>query len=564
MLELFVEAGPQSGQRFALESNTVLGRGQFADLVIADLAVSRRHAQIEHEGTQWLLRDLESANGTRHNGKVLLAPVRLDDGDSVELGQTRLRVRLRATGSHALPLPPLAPAEATMMEPAAAQASAPMSPPPPPPPTPPGYQTSPPGEMKPFVPGIERRREVVGRLLFFKHAAELLAHAGELEHQLRDALTALADVFPRCRRALVLTREAAHRPWVVVAQRLPAGSEIDLGMVQAMASAAVNSGRVLIAGHDLPLPPTVSESLTSRLPASLAVVGLVSAGNLLGALYLDSEDDADAVAARDAEFLLSCAGQFAALIALCRRTQSERLLQPDELALARRVQARYLPTATPRFEGYEIGDYYRPAQSVGGDLFDFLALADGRPLLFLGDVSGKGMPAALVMARVGAQLRVLAPRARNVVELMHQLDATIRPELENGMFVTAAVAAIDVQRGDVELVTAGHPMPLLRRADGRIDELPAMSSSALGIGQKGFHDTRVELARGDGLLFYTDGLDEARDASEQPLGLARIKSALATARSAGQAIEVLSSTVDLHIGTLGAHDDLSMIALWRR
>jgi predicted component of type VI protein secretion system len=83
MLELFVEAGPQSGQRFALAASTVLGRGQFADLVIADLAVSRRHAQIEPEGAAWLLRDLESANGTRHNGKVLLAPVRLDDGDAV-------------------------------------------------------------------------------------------------------------------------------------------------------------------------------------------------------------------------------------------------------------------------------------------------------------------------------------------------------------------------------------------------------------------------------------------------------------------------------------------------
>ena len=66
MLELFVEAGPQSGQRFALVASTVLGRGQFADLVIADLAVSRRHAQIEPEGVVWRLRDLESANGTRH------------------------------------------------------------------------------------------------------------------------------------------------------------------------------------------------------------------------------------------------------------------------------------------------------------------------------------------------------------------------------------------------------------------------------------------------------------------------------------------------------------------
>lgn len=554
MLELFVEAGPQSGQRFALQSNTVLGRGQFADLVIADLAVSRRHAQIEQEGASWLLRDLESANGTRHNGKVLLAPVRLDDGDAVELGQTRLRVRMRATGSHALPLPPLAPAEATMMEPVSDQQSAPR----------PGYHTSPPGAVPAFVPGIERRREVVSRLQFFQHVAELLASAGLLEHQLRDALAALADVFPRCRRMLVMVRDAAHRPWTVLAQRMPAGAEFDLGVVQVMASAAATAGRVIIAGADLDLPPSVSESMLPRLPAVLAAAPLTSAGSLLGVLYLDSAEDAEALSSRDAEFVQSCAGQFAALLAIYRHAQSERLVQPDDLALAKRIQGRYLPAATPRFEGYELGDCYQPAQSVGGDLFDFLTLVDGRPLLFIGDVSGKGLPAALVMARVGALLRALAPRARGAAELLQQLDAAMRSEMENGMFVTAVAAALDVGRGVVEIASAGHPMPLLRRGDSRIEDLPAVAASALGIGANGFHDTKVQLARGDGLLFFTDGLDEARNADDQALGLARVKAVLATARSAGQAIEVLSSSVAEHVGAAPAHDDLTMIALWRR
>ena len=558
MLELLVESGPQSGQRFALASSTVLGRGQFADLVIADLAVSRRHAQIEPEGATWLLRDLDSANGTRHNGKVLLAPVRLDDGDAVELGQTRLRVRLPERGeTTAAPPPPLPvavaePPEATMME-ADVRLPTPRA----------IYRTAPPGEMQAFVPGAERRQQVVQRLQFFQRMAELLAIAGALDHQMRDALAALAEVFPRCRRLAVVVRDSPHRPWRVLSQRVSAGDELDLGIVQALANAAQGANRVLLSASDAGVLP-IAPALQPRLPAAVAAAVISNGGAQLGVLYLDAQDDGEALIARDADFLMSCAGQFGALLAAYRHLDSGRLVQGDDVELTRRIQRRFLPTVTPRFDGYEIADSYSAARIVGGDLFDFLTLPDGRPLFFIGDVSGKGVPAALLMARIGAQLRAVAARARNAAEVLQLLDAQMRPELESGMFMTAVAAVLDVARGGVDIASAGHPMPLLRRADTGIESLPVVAAPALGVGGGRFPDTHVDLARGDGLLFYTDGLDEARNIADEPFGLSRAKALLASARSAGQAIEALTSAVEAHRGEREAFDDLALIALWRR
>lgn len=559
MLELFVEAGPQSGQRFALVASTVLGRGQFADLVIADLAVSRRHAQIEPEGVVWLLRDLESANGTRHNGKVLLAPVRLDDGDAVELGQTRLRVRMADRGETTAAPPPLPlplaahePPEVTMME---SDVSLPV---------PRGvYETSPPGDLKAFTPGSERRQQVVQRLQFFQRMAELMAIAGVMQQQMRDAFAVLADVFPLCSRFALVVRDTPHRPWRVLAQRVSAGDELDLGIVQALANAAQGSNRVVIAGADS-APAPIADALMPRMPAAAAAVILANAGSQLGVLYLDAPEDVDALSARDADFLLSCAGQFGALFATHRHAESGRLVHADEFELTRRVQRRFLPLATPRFDGYEIADSYNAARIVGGDLFDFLTLVDGRSLIFIGDVSGKGFPAALLMARIGAHLRAVATRARNAAEVLRLLDAQIRPELDSGMFMTAIAAVLDVARGSVDIASAGHPMPLLRRTDASIEVLPLVAAPALGVGSGSFYESRVDLARGDGLLFYTDGLDEARNAADEPFGLARVKSLLVATRSAGQAIETLTSAVEAHYGDIEPFDDLALIALWRR
>jgi phosphoserine phosphatase RsbU/P len=543
MIDLIVEAGPQSGQRFVVDSATVLGRGQFADLMISDLAVSRRHAQIDNEDGVWRVRDLESANGTRHNGRLVMAPINIEDGDTIELGQTRLRVRWRDATK--LPTTP----ESTLLEavdlPAAGAApKVPLKPSPMPIPDAHIPRTSAANELY---------QTTIARLKALSHIGDMLSEAGSLESRLRDVLSALSEAFPRCERFAVLVREATHRPWRVLAQRCNAPLTLDEELATAIGAASITQGHPIIATHSATLPAVVPAHLMSRLPAALAAAPIRSAGLILGALYIDSNEEALALRPADREFLSGVAGHLGAVLSSYRHAESEQLIHPQDIDLARRIQQRFLPSSTPRIDGYELADSYTAARIVGGDLFDFLTLADGRPALLIGDVSGKGFPAALYMARLGAHARALAPRCKTPSDLLSQMNQLLRSELESGMFATCMVAALDAPKG------------IVRRANGQLESLPIPVAPALGINPTNqFHEVSLELARGDGLLLFTDGLDDALSAAGEVFGIERVRETLKSARSAGHAIEALLTAIGGFLGDITQYDDLTLIALWRR
>lgn len=550
MIDLIVEAGPQSGQRFAVDSATVLGRGQFADLMISDLAVSRRHAQIDNDEGRWRLRDLESANGTRHNGRLVMTPMDIEDGDSIELGQTRLRVRWRDSSK------PAAPAEATMLEPVDLPAARPPLP------------ASRPA-VEPVIPRTSAANELyqttIARLKAMSQIGDMLSEAGSLDSRLRDFLSALSEAFPRCERFGILVREASHRPWRVLAQRCNAPMVLDEELAIAISNAAIIAGQPIIATRNANVPVALPAHLSERVPAALAVTPIRSTGQVLGALYLDSEEEVLALRVSDREFLSGVAGHLGALLSSYRHAESEQLIHPQDIELARRIQQRFLPSATPRIDGYELADSYTAARIVGGDLFDFLTLADGRPALLIGDVSGKGFPAALYMARLGAQARALAPRCKTPADLLSQMNQLMRAEIESGMFATCLIAALDAGKGVLRIASAGHPPPIVRRANGQLESLQIPVSTALGVNTANqFHEVAIELGKGDGILLFTDGLDDALSATGEAFGIERVRATLQTTRSAGQAIEALLTAIGGFLGDITQYDDLTLIALWRR
>lgn len=555
MIDLIVEAGPQSGQRFVVDSATVLGRGQFADLMISDLAVSRRHAQIDNDEGRWRLRDLESANGTRHNGRLVMAPIDIEDGDTIELGQTRLRVRRRDVS-----LVPAMP-ESTILEPV----ELPVVPALKSPSRPPQPMPIPEAHVPRTSAANELYQTTIARLKAMSHIGDMLSEAGSLESRLRDVLSALSEAFPRCERFAVLVREATHRPWRVLAQRCNAPLVLDEELATAVGAASITQGHPIIATNSATLPAVVPAHLLERMPAALAAAPIRSAGLVLGALYIDSHEEALALRAADREFLSGAAGHLGALLSSYRHAESEQLIHPQDIDLARRIQQRFLPSATPRIDGYELADSYTAARIVGGDLFDFLILADGRPALLIGDVSGKGFPAALYMARLGAHARALAPRCKTPADLLSQMNQLLRTELESGMFATCMVAALDAAKGVVRISSGGHPPPIVRRATGQLESVAIPVAPALGINTNNqFHEVSVELARGDGLLLFTDGLDDALSSSGEVFGMDRVRATLQTTRSAGQAIEALLTSIGGFLGDITQYDDLTLIALWRR
>jgi phosphoserine phosphatase RsbU/P len=169
------------------------------------------------------------------------------------------------------------------------------------------------------------------------------------------------------------------------------------------------------------------------------------------------------------------------------------------------------------------------------------------------------------MARLGAHARALAPRCKTPADLLGQMNQLLRAELESGMFATCMVAALDAGKGSVRISSGGHPPPIVRRASGQLESVAIPVAPALGINTNNqFHEVTVELARGDGLLLFTDGLDDALSSAGEVFGMDRVRATLQNTRSAGQAIEGLLTAIGGFLGDVTQYDDLTLIALWRR
>ena len=205
----------------------------------------------------------------------------------------------------------------------------------------------------------------------------------------------------------------------------------------------------------------------------------------------------------------------------------ERQRVEHELGVARRIQHALLPKDLPELEGWEIARHYQPAREVGGDFYDFLRLEDGRVGLVIGDVSGKGIAAALVMANTQSVLRAVAQRegitpGRVLEEANEVLYAYIPPT----MFITCLYAILDPESGGLVYANAGHDLPYLHR-NSEAEELRARGMPLGLMPGMDYEEKEVTLEAGDGALFYSDGLVEAHDPKGKMFGFPRLRTLVA-------------------------------------
>jgi len=251
---------------------------------------------------------------------------------------------------------------------------------------------------------------------------------------------------------------------------------------------------------------------------------------------------------------------------LAETTAAKERLE-GELKVARRIQADMLPrpTAGGRGEGFELGATLVPARAVGGDLFDHFR--DGsRVFVLVGDVSGKGIAAALFMARARTVFETAAERASDPGAILEQVNHSLCRENESGMFVTAAVAVLDLASGELALALAGHDPPVLVPAEGEAVPLSVEGGRVLGlIDVPDFPVNRLKLAPGDAVVFFTDGVGEAQDASGGFFGVPRIVAALAASRHEAPAgmTEALLRAVRAFAGEAPQSDDITILTLRR-
>jgi serine phosphatase RsbU (regulator of sigma subunit) len=303
------------------------------------------------------------------------------------------------------------------------------------------------------------------------------------------------------------------------------------------------------------------------------VVPLVSQGELIGLLNLGPRLSQQEYSADDRKLLSDLATQTAPAVRvaqLVRQQQQEaqeRERIEQELRVARLIQQTLLPKALPELPGYDVAAYYQPAREVGGDFYDFVDLEDGRLGLVVGDVTDKGVPAALVMATTRTMLRAAAQRLFSPGEVLRRVNDVLVTDIPPNMFVTCLYAVLDPGSGHLVYANAGHDLPYRRRA-GRNEGAEELRARGMPLGLMpgmGYEEKEIELGKGESVLFYSDGLVEAHDERREMFGFPRLQGLVGTHRSGGSSlIGFLLSELTRFTGEdWEQEDDITLVTLER-
>lgn len=300
------------------------------------------------------------------------------------------------------------------------------------------------------------------------------------------------------------------------------------------------------------------------------VVPLVGQGELVGLLNLGPRLSGQDYSTDDYGLLNNLATQAAPAVRvaqLVRQQQAEarnRERMEHELRVARLIQQTLLPKEIPAISGWQLAAYYQPARAVGGDFYDFIPFADGRMGLVIGDVTDKGVPAALVMATTRAILRSAAQPAASPGEVLERANDLLCPDIPPKMFVTCLYAVLDPRSGHLQYANAGHDLPY-RSGGGGVDELRA-TGMPLGL-MPGMHyeEKETRLEPGESVLFYSDGLVEAHNTRREMFSFPHLRELLVARRAEGTTlIDTLLSELHNFTGDgWEQEDDVTLVTLER-
>jgi serine phosphatase RsbU (regulator of sigma subunit) len=310
------------------------------------------------------------------------------------------------------------------------------------------------------------------------------------------------------------------------------------------------------------------------------VVPLVSQGELIGLLNLGARLSQQEYSADDRKLLNDLATQTAPAVQvaqLVRQQQQqaqERERIEQELRVARLIQQTLLPKHVPDVAGYQLAAYYQPAREVGGDFYDFLELDEDHLGLVVGDVTDKGVPAAIVMATTRTMLRASAQRLDSPGEVLKRVNDVIVRDIPPNMFITCLYAILDLKSGVLRYANAGHDLPYRRRSTshgaggaggGGAEELRATGMPLGLLPGMSYEEKEIILQRGDTVLFYSDGLVEAHDPHREMFGFPRLQGLVGAHRSDGPSlVNFLLSELRRFTGQeWEQEDDITLVTLDR-
>jgi phosphoserine phosphatase RsbU/P len=561
MASLNILKGPNQGEQVELVGDkNILGRdAPQCNIVIPMNAVSRVHAQILRVGGRFYIEDLESRNHTYVNNEAIEKRTPLRNNDKIRICD------FLASFHDASPLPPL-----------------------------PADMVRPTDEGEDEENGGSTTVEAT-----LSHNTKL-----ELETQPADKLKALLDISATLSRTLELDRllpqivdslfllfKQADRCFVILAEEgvSKAGSGIQKLIPKVIKTrrpqdeSIARFSRTIVRKCLDTGDAFLSDDASGGVPLSQSVVDFRirsvlcaplsgADGKAFGVIQLDTQDRNKRFTQDDLKLLKGVANQ--ASIAMENAKLHEGTVARErfrrDLELAHQVQLSFLPSRVPSVPGYDFFSHYEPALEVGGDYYDFIPVSGGRLAILVGDVAGKGVPAALLMAKLSSDARfclLTESDPAGAVMKLNQLMFQHTSQMDR--FVTLIAAVLDPAEHTVTLVNAGHPSPLLYRASGdSLDDAMPTDAAGVPLGileNQVYPACQVSLSAGDSLLLFTDGVSDSFNVRDRAFSTKGILAALndIDAGSPQMAGARIVKALKHHSAGRGQHDDITLVCLGR-
>ena len=564
MPELIVKYPDRAPDRFPLgRLRITLGRSARNDLCIPDPFASRVHAEVRREGEEYFLQDLGSANGTLYNGGTVEGTVPLTAGGRIQIGETEIvfddgtyhSSRMGATmitdnSSTSLPEATIALASGDRTTSGLLEAIE-------------GARTKP---EQSVVARVAREGDLLA--LISKVGVTLLS-SSTLEQTLEQIVSLVFEAVPADRCLLMMRDEHSEELKVAVARlRDRAGEVGEIRVSRNVMDEVVIRGKSVLtsdAQHD---PRFASGTVVLQGVRSVLAVPLGVSEKVFGIIYADSPIAEGRFTEDHLKVLTTLASVAAIRVENARlvesRFQQERLER--ELQLAMEIQQRFQPTAPPSVPGYELQGISFPCYEIGGDYYDFIQREDGRLVIALGDVSGKGTAAALLMSSLHAAIHAQTGSHDTLVKTISAVNRYLAENIPSNRFVTLFYAELDPESGAVSFLNAGHNPPLIVHAAGTVEQL---ASGGLPLGIKAdadYREGRTHLRMGDVLVIYSDGVTEAASPSGEEFGPTRLYEVVSRnvdASAAGIRDRIESALTKFSQGTQAA-DDITLVIVKRQ
>lgn len=540
-----------TNREVAIDGSIVIGRTVECGLFLDDKAVSRRHVEITDRGGSFVWKDLGSSNGTMLNGARMLAG-ELKAGDRMQIGDTIVSLRVEEQASKA-PKDDSRLFMETILDASGATAAAP--------------------EVSKTTALLEAVYTVANEIATNYEPCSLLNLV--LSTTVKAINAQRGAIFLKGEDSVLSPCPVCQQVHCIRDGHLKPAEPGEIKISESVVRRVLEGGESVLyqaADQDTEIDP--SHSILSLELLSILCVPLRAKHGIIGVLYVDTnrigqEYDND-------DLLLAAAVGNSAGLALENAQMHQQILDKQrmeqEIETAWTIQEGFLikdwDIADPRFEVY--GET-RPAKTVGGDFYDFVQPSPDTIGVMIGDVSGKGVPAALTMAQLLAEFRLLARDLPSPTEVLRHLNANLVKRSRRGLFCTVCYFTLNLRSGEVVVGNAGHNALLRIGADG-----PCLLAEATGpplgiLPDAGWRDQGFEIRPGETLLMYTDGILEARsgstvsDGNSEPIefeaeGLLQMAPFLVD-KSAQALVDEVVKAVHVFAGPVGLHDDCTLIAM---